>query len=382
MVYSLTWLLTLHFGQKFKVLAKNRLAALSLAYFLWVVIGGIYSSVPSEAEKDIILKIPFAAWPILIGSLTFFTEHHRKQIIQWFIVATAIAILFSFLTAVYNFTLTGDQSELYFSKLVSFRMVPPHYLGMYINFAYGISLYGLLTHRYILNKKWLNITFLGLFFISLVFIAVRMQFIVFAVLNLAVLNFFYTKVSWAKKLLWTLGILVLMFSLTIALPGSRSRLKDTVNEIISFEEMVNDKQTNARKFLWREGFQVCINNFWLGTGTGEADRALNQRLEPINARFWDGTSHYYLRDKNYNFHNAYLQHWATHGIIGLIIFLLMFIIPWFYKGATIEGNIFLLVCALSFLTESMMQRQAGVLFFSFFFTVFFIMKPSKPDISS
>jgi hypothetical protein len=34
-----------------------------------------------------------------------------------------------------------------------------------------------------------------------------------------------------------------------------------------------------------------------------------------------------------------------------------------------RAKVFLLVCALSFLTESMLQRQAGILFFSFFYTL-------------
>ncbi len=375
MLYSAVWLLTLHFGQKFRLLAGRRMAALSIGYFIWVVIGGIYSQFPAEAEKDIVLKIPFAAWPILMGSVALFREKHRQQLLQWFCVATAAAILFSFLTALYNFAITGDQSELYFSKLVSFRMIPPHYLGMYINFAYGVILYGLLTRRYILGRKWLAYLLLALFCISLVFISVRMQFIVFVAINLAVFGFFYTRISLGKKILWMTGIVLVVFSLAWALPGSRSRIRDTVNEIISFEGMVNDKQTNARVFLWREGIKVCMENFWFGTGTADADAALNKKLEPINAKFWDGTHHYYLRDKNYNFHNAYLQHWATHGIIGFAIFLAMFIVPWRARSTPVEAKLFLLVCALSFLTESMLQRQAGVLFFSFFFSVFFVMKP-------
>ena len=89
MLYSAVWLVTLNFGTKFKVLAKNKMASLSLAYFVWVVIGGVYSSYPGEAEKDIILKIPFAAWAILMGSVLLFHERHRalspfgKQAIFW-----------------------------------------------------------------------------------------------------------------------------------------------------------------------------------------------------------------------------------------------------------------------------------------------------------
>lgn len=379
MLYSAVWLITLNFGTKFKVLAKNKMASLSLAYFVWVVVGGIYSHYPGEAEKDIILKIPFAAWAILMGSVLLFHERHRQALIKGFALFTATAILLNFLTSIYSFILTGDQSQLYFSKLVSFKMIPPHYLGMYINFAYAVVLYRLLVKKTFFGKRWISILLLAIYFIALVFLSVRMQFITFVVINLAVFGFFYKEVTILKKTLWASGILILMFSLMMILPGPRSRIVDTVNEIVSFEGMVNDKQTNARKFLWREGVKVCAEHFWFGTGTGEADVALNEKLKPINAKFWDGKTHYYLRDKNYNFHNSYLQHWATHGFIGFLIFMGMFLMPWFQKSTPVEGKLFLTVCALSFITESMLQRQAGVLFFSFFFTVFFIMKPT-PEI--
>ncbi len=379
MAYSAVWLVTLNFGSKFKVLGKNKMSSLSLGYFVWVVIGGIYSQYPHEAEKDIILKIPFAAWAILMGSVLLFHERHRQALIKGFALLTAIAILLNFITSIYSFALTGDQSYLYFSKLVSFKMIPPHYLGMYINFAYAVVLYRLLVNKPFFGKRWVSMLLLAIYFIALVFLSVRMQFITFVVINLAVFGFFYKEVSFLKKTLWASGILVLMFSLMMILPGPRSRIIDTVNEIVSFEGMVNDKQTNARKFLWREGVKVCAENFWFGTGTGGADAALSEKLEPINAKFWNGKTHYYLRDKNYNFHNAYLQHWATHGFIGFLIFMGMFLVPWFQKSTPVEGKLFLTVCALSFITESMLQRQAGVLFFSFFFSVFFVMKPT-PEI--
>lgn len=379
MLYSAVWLVTLNFGTKLKVFAKNRIAGLSLAYFLWVVIGALYSNNPAEAEKDIVLKIPFAAWAILLSSITIFTEKNRQQLLRGFALAAAAAILISFLTAVYNFILTGDESELFFSKLVSFKMIPPHYMGMYINFAYSLVLYRWLSGRPLFRQKWLNALLLVAYFITLIFLSVRMQFIVLIVINVAIFGFFYKGVSTARKFVITAGILVLMFGMIMALPGPKSRVKDTVNEIISFEEMVNDKQTNARKFLWREGIKVCMENFWFGTGTADADAALNKKLQPIDAKFWDGTTHYYLRDKNYNFHNAYLQHWATHGIIGFVIYLAMFLVPWFRKSTGVEGRLFLLVCALSFLTESMLQRQAGVLFFSFFYAVLFVIRPAVAE---
>ena len=204
-----------------------------------------------------------------------------------------------------------------------------------------------------------------------------MQLLVFMLVNLVIFGFYYKRVALGKKLAWLFAILAVMAALMYAVPGTRSRIKDTINELISFNGMVNNKQTNPRKFLWEGGLEVCRDNFWVGTGTGSADAALQIKIKDVNAKFWDGRHSFYLRDRNYNFHNAYLQHWAAHGLIGFLLLLGLFIIPLFSTAITVEGRIFLLVCAVSFLTESMLERQAGVLFFSFFYTLFFVLKPIR-----
>ena len=61
----------------------------------------------------------------------------------------------------------------------------------------------------------------------------------------------------------------------------------------------------------------------MGTGTGSADDALNEKLKMCDAKFWNGKRNYTLSEKNYNYHNAYLQHFATAGVIGFLIFVLL-----------------------------------------------------------
>jgi hypothetical protein len=56
-------------------------------------------------------------------------------------------------------------------------------------------------------------------------------------------------------------------------------------------------------------------------------------------------------------------------------FIILFLIPLFNKNLGAFKKLalaFLLISALSFSTESMLQRQAGVLFFAFFYSLFFV----------
>ncbi len=380
MLYSAVWLITLGFAEKFRLLSTNRRAAIALAYFLWVVIGSIYSQYPDEALTDIVLKVPFAAWAILLGTSTLLTFSNRDFLIKAFTVSAAIAVIISFIIAFYKFISTGDHTNLYFHKLINYDIVPPHYFGMYINFSYGIVLYYFIQGKHMFSKKWVSLLMLLLFFMMLVFISVRMQLIVFILVNGLVLGYYYKGMARVKKILIATGVVGLMFMLVMIIPGPRSRLMDTVNEIISYNGMVNDKQTNPRKFIWKEGYKVCKENFWLGTGTAGANQELNFKLKKLGVKFWNGATHYDISERNYNYHNSYLQHWATHGIIGLILLLLMLFGPFYMKITGPESTLFILVCSVSFITESMLERQAGVLFFSFFYSVFFILKPSKEEL--
>jgi O-antigen ligase len=138
--------------------------------------------------------------------------------------------------------------------------------------------------------------------------------------------------------------------------------------------MVNNKQTNHRVYLWRYGSEVISDHFWLGTGTGAADDALYEELKQCTAQFWNGERTYLLSEKKYNYHNEYLQHWAAHGLIGLLMLLGLMLVPLIYFGRKLNALqlSFLVLTAIAWLTESMLERQAGVLFFSFFYALLFV----------
>jgi O-antigen ligase len=96
----------------------------------------------------------------------------------------------------------------------------------------------------------------------------------------------------------------------------------------------------------------------------------------MDAIFWDGRQTYQIYEMRYNYHNSYLQTFAANGVFAFIILITLFVYPLLkirHHPYRSEASFFLLICALSFMTESMLQRQAGVAFFSFFYSVFFIM---------
>jgi len=189
--------------------------------------------------------------------------------------------------------------------------------------------------------------------------------------------FFASDVSKAQKIKFVkIGFVSLaFFSVAIAaFPDSRRRIIETFHEIRSFDKIVDNKQTNHRVYIWREGIEVIKEDPVFGKGTGSEDENLALRLNKVEARFWDGSNVYYLSKGGYNYHNQFLQWFASNGILGLIFIVGIFAIPLYSSISKKQGLVaaWLVLCLVSFTTESMLERQAGVLFFGFFFGLMII----------
>jgi O-antigen ligase len=371
MLYSLVWLITLRFGEKFKRLGRQLPALVSLAYLAWVAVGTLYSEVPDVSIKILTLKVPFGAWAILMSSSGLVGRKVIVRVMHTFVYGLAIASVFALVQFGFGLLSGGGSTDFGASQILRFYQVPSHYFGLYLNFAYGLVLAWFLKRDYLLQKPWLSLLVLTLFLFMIILLSVRMQYLVFFAVNFLVLFMAGRKPGITHAVRLVLIPLVLLLLGLAAFPGPRNRLMDSFNELVSFREMINNKQTNPRKFLWRDGFMVVRENVLFGTGTGAADAALHDKLKDEKAVFWDGKDTFTLADTSYNYHNAYLQHWAANGLVGLALLLALFLLPLIRRKVGVEEAIFLLACAMSFLTESMLQRQAGVLFFTLFYGVFF-----------
>lgn len=378
---GLVWVLSLQFRQKFKNLLNNKGAGVLLFYYLVLVVACIFSPLPAEGGEDLLLKFPFLAWAIMLGSIFQLERKHLSWVLRAFVIATGISVVFCFGDSFYSYMAFPHSSVFYFEELVNFSLIPPHYLGLFVNFGYALVFQNLLSERKLITKKWWSVVFLLLFFIAIVFISVRMQFVVFVIINAFV---FFNYMSARKGKVWAslsfLTVIAVFAAAAMLVPGSRARMIDTYNELKSFEGMVDNKQTNPRVFLWSAAVEVISDNFWTGTGPGAEGEALNDQLSTKEIIYWDGTQTYFLHQAGHNYHNVYLQHFASLGVVGFVALLLMFLWPLMAMGKIAfkpQAMLFLLVSFLSFFTESMLQRQAGVLFFSFFWALFFVLKPQE-----
>jgi len=141
---------------------------------------------------------------------------------------------------------------------------------------------------------------------------------------------------------------------------------------VKFKELIktqDERETLINSVSIRKGIYNCskelMQEHWLfGTGLKNVQNELNACYENYDDPIFLKAS--------FNTHNQYFDSLITVGLIGFLLFLLMIIYP--IKGLTQENLIifffFKLFILLCFLTENVLARQYGVVFFSFFNALF------------
>ena len=164
-------------------------------------------------------------------------------------------------------------------------------------------------------------------------------------------------------------MLIIGFSIA-GLISLSSPLKNRFNEIIKHtfyaEKQSNyPSSTSTRIKAWEATVELAKKNWLFGFGTGYGGKELN--------KIYRDKGYFSLKKKNINPHNQYLQYLLDHGIIGIILLffitIVMFIIS--LKEKNYDYTIFLLIMILNFTTESVLETQSGIVFFSLFNTLFF-----------
>jgi len=126
--------------------------------------------------------------------------------------------------------------------------------------------------------------------------------------------------------------------------------------------------TSERILIWKTSFEIIRENFLFGVGTGDIKDELMRKYNEKKM-----TTAYNLK---LNAHNQYLQSFIATGFLGFIIFLSSLILPAIIaiRQKNIIYLMFIFLVAFNFLFESMLEVQAGVVFYAFFNSLLFIKK--------
>ena len=125
-------------------------------------------------------------------------------------------------------------------------------------------------------------------------------------------------------------------------------------------EKSTPESNRVRIYIWEVSWKIIKDNFWLGVGTGDIHDALNEQYRQAGM---DAAV-----KENLNAHNQYIQAFLATGAIGLVILLSGMLIP-FWQSIKRKNYIFVMfvfIIGFNFIFESILEVQAGVVFYAFF----------------
>lgn len=110
---------------------------------------------------------------------------------------------------------------------------------------------------------------------------------------------------------------------------------------------------------------LSYQNFWIGTGTGDLDDAYKQHYVETRSVL--------VPDFRHRAHNQYLTFFISFGVFGALICFCAFLLPPIIS--TNKNNfyfsLFFAVALISMINEDTLETMIGVIFFSFFYSLFF-----------
>ncbi len=163
-----------------------------------------------------------------------------------------------------------------------------------------------------------------------------------------------------RTVLWSAVVAVGAFAVLVASFGTvRAKFTDTWHALQAPDETGEDS-SSSRVLVWRSAWQVVGETPAIGTGTGDVKNEL--------MRVYAERGYVYPLERRLNAHSQFLQTAAALGIPAALLLLVALFRPirdaiWRKQHLLLA---FLVLALVNWSVESMLEVQAGVLFFAFF----------------
>lgn len=354
---------------------KGYILFFSSLFFIYLT-GMFYTSNKDDGWLDVMLKSSFLLFPLTYGVFPtdLFDSKGLRKILNSYVFILFGSTLFCFVNAVLTYQSHSDSSVFYYTKFVFFQH--PSYYGLYINMGILIILNQWIREKKSMGQsnRILQLAMLPWFIIILFLVQSKAAILSagFLVL-LTVFDVMYFRKNFKKGLTIIFSFIIMFIAALVIVPNSSDRFDTATQTLEQSGHVENSKEsTAARLSLWKIALKTIAKQPILGAGTGDVEEVYNEELK--NEGFVkDG-------DMTYNAHSQYLQTAIALGIIGLLTLLANVVFPFIFgfRKRSLLYMGFAVIVAFNILVESMLERQAGVMFFTFFNSfIFFVLMRRK-----
>jgi O-antigen ligase len=336
-----------------------------MLFYVLHVTGLLYTVNFSYAGLDLQIKLSFLLMPLLIDMIPV-PVHDFRRITRAFIAGCTLFAFVLLLNACIEYYYWRDISSFFYIDFCSLQHVA--YLTLYINcalFFLADEFFRMPGYR-LRNRYFLSIWVIFLFIVITLLSSRTAQLAAF--ISFPLYCFWLSRLSKDKITsgIFAGSVITAMLIIFFVVSGKKNRFEATTLPAPVETSTTVDVSTssgvkhNVRFEVWKNTFEVYKQHPLIGVGTGDIKEELNDQY--IKAGFTEGTTF------NLSPHNQFLHTLLLLGIPGIFCLLMIFILAttkaWMKKNYLLLS--LLIAITVNCITEGILEKQAGVLFFVFF----------------
>lgn len=346
-------------------------------WYLWHVLGMAWSTDMPHGLFDLEVKLLFAVLPLLLLWAPEPWERHRALVLRVFRWAAALSLLFLMLrsTALFIHELqwraTGDYppglpyTNIFFSSYFS-PWLHPSYLAMYAVFALYTIVLPDGAPRGTVERRVLPLVLL----LGVLLTASKTGWLGLLLVLVHVLWLRWKEPRMRRSTLLAAMVTgVLLTLLSVSFGTVRAKFTDTWHALTAAEPAGEDSST-SRMLVWKAAMALVREQPLAGTGTGDIKNEL--------VRVYAERGYQYPLERRLNAHSQFLQTAVALGIPAALLLLAGLLVPLWHALRRRRHLLaaLLLLSLLNWSVESMLEVQAGVVFFAFFAALLTAARPS------
>lgn len=361
----LVWLFDIYFFRKtIRVFREKKIWFLPLLFILYVF-GVFISNNTDLAMRELEKHMALLLVPLVIISERRVLMINSELIFKFFRIGVVISQLLMLLHASVN-AASLSVSQFMYTHLSAFNH--PSYV------AIGSILSMILAYREFQENRYSKWTVLetGLNLIFIFLYNSKAGIVGFILLLLFVLLRRLTK-GWTmpKRILSLFGALLIFGVSIYGVSKVNSRFEFALRSLrfnaVDYQNV--DGSTEERRAIWSLTPEILNGNVLFGVGTGDASIRRNEVYSTFGFKK--------AQNKDLNHHNQFIETLVSTGIIGLFVLIASFIVAFWKSRRNIFSILIMGLFFFNFLFESILEKQAGILLFTCFYGMIWILSKSN-----
>jgi len=357
------------FGKKSTIKKSRNYFIIFSSFYVLHVTGMLYTTNISRGLSDLEIKASLILFPLffILSPNFLFGPRFFSGIVTAFFLGCFGSVFFSFIISSIQYFETGSLYVFYYSN--SSYFLHTSYISMYIIFA----IFSMVVINAQIKGKTIYFILSGFLIFYLNLFSSKSGFITFFLAFVLMIIFLLYEKRFKRSVFLLIGALAMFLSSLFIFPESSGRIKVAVETIKTNESELKQsgESTADRLLIWKTALELSRQNLWLGTGTGDVkDELVKKYIEK-------GMNH--PAQLKLNAHNQFIQSFVALGFPALTVLILIFLIPlwlsfrkkyWVYFA-------FILFFAFNIMVESMLEVQAGIVYFAFWNLLLWIKMQEK-----